>query len=119
MLPPGRARLSITPASTGSRPPPIIMIGIVLVALAAARLARNPPPRGLYQTLHSHVPFREQEAERYRPRRFDTRWKYCVLRCNRTPAAPAESPPGGWSPEPSAAWSDNRFAQLSPVAAHP
>src|SRR4030095_1082074 len=35
-LPPGRARLSTKPASTGSSPPPIITMGIVLVAFLAA-----------------------------------------------------------------------------------
>jgi len=35
-LPPGRARLSSKPISTGSARPPIITIGIVVVAFLAA-----------------------------------------------------------------------------------
>ena len=38
-LPPGRARLSTRPASTGSTPAPTITIGIVLVAFLAARIS--------------------------------------------------------------------------------
>ena len=41
-LPPGRARLSTRPASTGSIPAPIITMGIVLVAFLAAWIARAP-----------------------------------------------------------------------------
>ena len=41
-LPPGRARLSTRPASTGSIPEPIITMGIVLVAFLAARITRLP-----------------------------------------------------------------------------
>ena len=41
-LPPGRARLSTRPASTGSGPPPVITMGIVLVAFLAARISLVP-----------------------------------------------------------------------------
>ena len=43
MLPPGRARLSTKPVSTGSSPSPVITIGIVLVAFAAARICVKHP----------------------------------------------------------------------------
>ena len=42
-LPPGRARLSTRPASTGSTPAPTIMMGIVLVAFLAG-FTKSPPP---------------------------------------------------------------------------
>ena len=41
-LPPGRARLSTKPASTGSDPAPTITMGIVLVAFLAATDQRRP-----------------------------------------------------------------------------
>ena len=41
-LPPGRARLSTKPATTGSDPPPIITMGIVLVAFLAAWICSVP-----------------------------------------------------------------------------
>ena len=50
-LPPGRARLSTRPASTGSTPAPIITMGIVLVAFLAARIHGPPPATTIISTL--------------------------------------------------------------------
>ena len=50
-LPPGRARLSTRPASTGSSPTPTITMGIVLVAFLAARIIRVPPATTMISTL--------------------------------------------------------------------
>jgi len=41
MFPPGRARLAMRPIPTGSQPPAITM-GVVVVALAAVRVAVHP-----------------------------------------------------------------------------
>ena len=50
-LPPGRARLSTRPASTGSIPPPVITMGIVLVAFLAAWIVVTPPATTMISTL--------------------------------------------------------------------
>jgi len=49
-LPPGRARLAINPAATGS-PPITETIGIVEVALFAATAERSPPLVAITSTL--------------------------------------------------------------------
>ena len=50
-LPPGRARLSTRPAPTGSVPPPIITMGIVLVAFMTGRTSGSPPATTMISTL--------------------------------------------------------------------
>jgi len=45
MLPPGRARLAMSPVATGSAAMPPMTIGIVLVASLAAKLAGVPEAR--------------------------------------------------------------------------
>ena len=50
-LPPGRARLSTRPASTGSDRWATITMGIVLVAFLAAQTCETPPPTTIISTL--------------------------------------------------------------------
>ena len=72
MLPPGRARLAMSPVATGSAAMPPMTIGIVLVASLAAKLAGVPEAR-MRRTFMATSRPRAWAAGRCGPRRSGTR----------------------------------------------
>ena len=90
-LPPGRARFS-TSLPTGSIPP-VITMGIVLVAFMAARSPA--PPATMISTLR-RTSRRKLKTDRPSPPHIGTRWRCSVLLCSHARAEPTEFPRNGW-----------------------
>ena len=100
-LPPGRARLSTRPVSTGSAERPVITMGIVLVAFLATPIGLIPPATRMISTLR-----RTSSAARSGSRsRFPSAYRYSMVmfcpsmwprsrRASRIPSARADSAAG-------------------------
>src|SRR5215831_913042 len=116
-LPPGRARLSTWPATTGSIPLPVITIGIVLVAFLAARISGSAPATTMTSTLRRTSSAASSGLRPLFPPHIGTRWRCSVLLCSQAHAEPPEIDRNGWTHYLGQTAIDNLFVGVSSAVA--